>query len=85
MQFISKSNVSRYEDLQLRIPRDEVKEIEKIVLAHLRQIDPGADGIVCGSYRFYPSTHFVTIHRRGKLTSGDVDILIYATDGREMV
>lgn len=32
---------SRYEDFQLRIPREEVQQIERIVLSHLAKIDPG--------------------------------------------
>ena len=31
----------RYEDLQLRIPREEIQEIELIVLSHLKKIDSG--------------------------------------------
>ena len=33
--------VDRYEELQKRIPREEVEAIETFVLDHLKQLDPG--------------------------------------------
>ena len=54
----------RYEDLQVRIPRAEVTEIERTVKHHVHKMVPGAGVQACGSYR------------RGKSSCGDVDILI---------
>jgi len=65
--------LNRFEDLLERMDRDEVRDIEETVKAAVRQIDPGASCVVCGSYR------------RGKPSSGDVDILIYPDDGREHI
>ena len=48
-------------------------DIEQYVLGAVGELDSGAACIVCGSYR------------RGKPSSGDVDILIYPNDGREEV
>jgi hypothetical protein len=33
--------LNRYEELQIRIPREEVQQIESVVLTHLQKIDPG--------------------------------------------
>lgn len=72
-----------YEDLQQRIPRDEVSAIAAAVRSALDRVliaegypnDPGklhalAEARPCGSYR------------RGKTSSGDVDVLICRRDGR---
>lgn len=48
----------------MRIPRPEVEEIEQTVQDHVHTMVPGARVQACGSYR------------RGKTSSGDVDILI---------
>lgn len=64
---LSKSMVvalKHYEDIKLRMPRSEVQEIETFVKKELEKIEPGCKVITSGSYR------------RGKPTSGDVDILI---------
>lgn len=53
-----------FDDLQARIPRAEVHAIELIVTERATKLLPGSVGVCCGSYR------------RGKHTSGDVDILI---------
>jgi hypothetical protein len=34
-------SVFRYEDFQIRIPREEVQQIERVVLTQLQKIDPG--------------------------------------------
>lgn len=47
------------------IPRKEIALIEKFLLKEAHSIDPKLEIIVCGSYR------------RGKKTSGDVDVLMY--------
>ena len=51
----------------------QVEDIYSVVSTAVKEIDPGASCIVCGSYR------------RGKPDSGDIDILIYPDDGREKV
>ncbi|KDO27464.1 hypothetical protein SPRG_07053 [Saprolegnia parasitica CBS 223.65] len=53
-----------YADFLVKIPRAEVEEIQAIVKATVATIHPTAVCVTCGSYR------------RGKLQSGDVDILI---------
>lgn len=59
-----------YEDLQRRIPRAEVKEIEEVVLGVAERVyGPGLRGMACGSYR------------RGKATCGDVDVILTHVDG----
>ena len=58
-----------YDDFLARIPRTEVQEIESIVARVCCAIDPAFSAVACGSYR------------RGKATSGDVDILITHPDG----
>jgi DNA polymerase/3'-5' exonuclease PolX len=56
--------LKHYEDLQLRIPREEVGEIEAEVRRVAHQVMPGCIAMCCGSYR------------RGKSESGDCDVLI---------
>lgn len=51
-----------------RIPYDEVKNMGEYVLSVLQQLDSRTRGAVVGS------------HRRGKATSGDVDVLISGPD-----
>jgi DNA polymerase lambda len=51
--------------------RPEVVEIEKTVVDEIHRILPNATALACGSYR------------RGKLSSGDVDILITDPDSEE--
>jgi DNA polymerase lambda len=53
--------------------RLQVRDIEATVLAAVKALDPGASCVVCGSYR------------RGQPSCGDIDVLIYADDGREDV
>lgn len=58
------------------IPRKEVQDIEKYLIKQAHKIDPLLDLIICGSYR------------RGKKTSGDVDVLIYhpeAVSGKHLI
>jgi len=50
------------------IPRDEVKEIRKILLTELAKLDKKCQGFVCGSFR------------RGRLFSNDVDFLFVHPD-----
>lgn len=58
-----------YDDINSRIPRDEVVEIENYVREAALSIKNGLIVTVCGSYR------------RGKPTCGDVDVLITHPDG----
>lgn len=54
-----------YEDLQLRIPRDEMDAHATLLMAHR---PPALEGIIVGSYR------------RGAANSGDIDMLIRTMD-----
>lgn len=58
-----------YDDINSRIPRSEVVEIENYVREATLCIAKDAEVMVCGSYR------------RGKPTCGDVDVLITHPDG----
>lgn len=63
-----KKKKNRYVDeFKLRIPREEVAEIEAAVRRVAEALDPRLLLMTCGSYR------------RGKPSSGDVDILITHT------
>eukprot|EP01084_Bolivina_argentea_P045893 84471_1 len=53
-----------YDDLLIKIPRTEIICIEKFIVSEINDICVGCKVIICGSYR------------RGKLKSGDIDILI---------
>ena len=57
-----------YEDLQTRIPYEEIKTHEKVLKQQLVHEDPTADITITGSYR------------RRKPTSGDIDVLLKSTD-----
>jgi DNA polymerase/3'-5' exonuclease PolX len=54
-----------YGIVQGEIPRREVSQIEKYLSIEAHKIDPGLEIMICGSYR------------RGKKTSGDIDVLVY--------
>jgi DNA polymerase/3'-5' exonuclease PolX len=54
-----------YEDLQLRIPRDEMDAHAALLMAHR---PPALEGVIVGSYR------------RGAANSGDIDMLIRTMD-----
>eukprot|EP01129_Flabellula_baltica_P008144 TRINITY_DN3207_c0_g1_i1.p1 TRINITY_DN3207_c0_g1~~TRINITY_DN3207_c0_g1_i1.p1 ORF type:complete len:367 (-),score=76.07 TRINITY_DN3207_c0_g1_i1:9-1109(-) len=53
-----------YEDMQLRIPRDEISEIVKVVKEEVKKLDDKIVVKCCGSYR------------RGAATCGDIDLLL---------
>ncbi|KAJ8971997.1 hypothetical protein NQ314_000428 [Rhamnusium bicolor] len=53
-----------FEDFEKKIPRNEVEQIEKIIIKELKDADPDFKITICGSYR------------RGKTESGDIDTLI---------
>nr|XP_033796180.1 DNA polymerase lambda isoform X1 [Geotrypetes seraphini] len=59
-----------YDDFLDRMPREEAAEIEKTVTEMVHSVNPGLLSIACGSFR------------RGKLTCGDVDILVTHPDGK---
>ncbi|EFJ32588.1 hypothetical protein SELMODRAFT_86291 [Selaginella moellendorffii] len=66
---MQRMGVKYYDDINLRIPRDEVADTEKFVRGVVETLAPGAWVNAAGSYR------------RGKPTCGDVDILITHPDG----
>ena len=57
-----------YEDLQQRIPLEEIKTHEKVLKQQLKHDDPTAEITIAGSYR------------RRKPTSGDIDVLLKSKD-----
>ena len=61
--------LNRLDDLQHRIPRDEIAEIFSIIRAEAQDIEPGVEAQVCGSYR------------RGAPSCGDIDILFVPPEG----
>lgn len=60
--------LKHFEDFEKRIPREEMEQLEKFVLAVIKDIDPLYKANVCGSYR------------RGAANSGDIDILLTHPD-----
>ncbi|KAK1948103.1 DNA polymerase lambda [Phytophthora citrophthora] len=60
--------VKLYEDFLTKIPRAEVHQIEKTVVDEVHKMIPNAIALACGSYR------------RGKLSSGDCDVLVTDPD-----
>eukprot|EP00644_Phytophthora_capsici_P000294 jgi/Phyca11/99551/e_gw1.4.557.1 len=60
--------VKHYEDFLTKIPRAEVHQIEKTVVDEVHKMIPNAIALACGSYR------------RGKLSSGDCDVLVTDPD-----
>jgi DNA polymerase IV len=59
-----KIGIEHYDDLQQRIPREEVTALGQYIKDAAAALDPDIEIIIGGSYR------------RGALTSGDIDILI---------
>lgn len=62
--------LKHYNDFLERMPREEAAEIEQTVRVAAQALSPGLLCVACGSYR------------RGKLTCGDVDVLLTHPDGR---
>ncbi|KAG6961044.1 hypothetical protein JG688_00009304 [Phytophthora aleatoria] len=60
--------VKHYEVFLTKIPRAEVHQIEQTVVDEVHKMIPNAIALACGSYR------------RGKLSSGDCDVLITDPD-----
>lgn len=56
--------LKHYEDFQSRIPRAEIAALAKVVRGVANELLPGTEAVVTGSYR------------RGKSSSGDMDILL---------
>ena len=59
-----KIGLKHFEDFELRIPRDEIGEIEIKAKKAIQSLDENYQVTICGSYR------------RGLPTSGDADILL---------
>ncbi|CCM02941.1 uncharacterized protein FIBRA_05056 [Fibroporia radiculosa] len=57
------------EDLSIKIPRAEVEEMNRVVMAELDELEPGCVSTIAGGYR------------RGKPESNDVDIVFTHPDG----
>lgn len=65
-----KIGLEHYDDFLERMTRDEVAEIEKVIVESTHKLLPDTIIETCGSYR------------RGKITCGDVDFLISHPDGK---
>ncbi|KAK4059823.1 hypothetical protein Purlil1_14325 [Purpureocillium lilacinum] len=65
---VQQIGVKFYDELLLKIPRQEVETIAGVILSHARQIDAGFELAIVGGYR------------RGKKQSGDVDVVISHRD-----
>ncbi|XP_019346611.1 DNA polymerase beta isoform X2 [Alligator mississippiensis] len=57
-----------FEDFEKRIPREEMLQMQEIVLIEVKKLDPRYIATVCGSFR------------RGAESSGDMDILLTHPD-----
>ncbi|KAI1230021.1 hypothetical protein IHE44_0010405 [Lamprotornis superbus] len=53
-----------FEDFEKRIPREEMLQMQEIVLKEVKKLDPNYIATVCGSFR------------RGAESSGDMDVLL---------
>ncbi|KAI0865610.1 Nucleotidyltransferase [Xylaria cubensis] len=65
---VQQIGVKYYEELQEKIPRAEVESISKVILEHANKIRAGFQMVIVGGYR------------RGKASSGDVDVLLSHPD-----
>ncbi|KAK0652902.1 hypothetical protein B0T16DRAFT_388080 [Cercophora newfieldiana] len=61
---VQQIGVKYYDEFQLKIPRAEVEAIAGTILSHANKIHPGFQMVIVGGYR------------RGKLESGDVDVVL---------
>ena len=59
-----KMGLKYFDDFNVKIPRSEVQDIEKLVKCEAERVCPGSTVMICGSFR------------RGKVESGDVDVLV---------
>eukprot|EP01034_Spumella_vulgaris_P023242 gene23242-29446_t len=62
--------INHYEDLSVKIPREEVAQIEEVVREFAQRILPGTHSVVCGSYL------------RGLSESSDVDLILTPPQGQ---
>ena len=62
-----------YDDLKQRVPRDEVKRVGELVIDAWTKMDSNNIAEIVGSYR------------RGNDTSGDIDILITNSEGKNTI
>lgn len=46
-----KIGLKHFEDFELRIPREEISQIESLALKNIKQIDEAYQITICGSYR----------------------------------
>lgn len=60
--------IKYFKDLEERIPRKEIEEMEKIIASEIKKISPDLIFNICGSYR------------RGRPTCGDIDVLFTCTN-----
>lgn len=65
---VQQIGVKYYDEFQLKIPRAEVESIANTILAHAHGIRAGFQLVIVGGYR------------RGKLASGDVDVVLSHPD-----
>ncbi|KAI0472169.1 hypothetical protein GGR56DRAFT_110429 [Xylariaceae sp. FL0804] len=65
---VQQIGVKYYDELQEKIPRAEVEQIANTILEHANGIRKGYQMVIVGGYR------------RGKSSSGDVDVIISHTD-----
>lgn len=65
---VQQIGVKYYDEFQLKIPRAEVESISNIILKHANKIHKGFQMVIVGGYR------------RGKLESGDVDVVLSHPD-----
>ncbi|KAI1349528.1 hypothetical protein F5Y01DRAFT_288944 [Xylaria sp. FL0043] len=65
---VQQIGVKYYEELQEKIPRSEVEDIADIILKYANRITKGFQMVIVGGYR------------RGKASSGDVDVILSHPD-----
>lgn len=65
---VQQIGIKYYDELLLKIPRDEVEAIGDTILSHARKIDADYQLTIVGGYR------------RGKTQSGDVDVIVSHPD-----
>lgn len=65
---VQQIGVKYYDEFLIKIPRQEVEEIGRVIHSHARKIDEDIQMAIVGGYR------------RGKLESGDVDVIISHKD-----
>jgi len=65
---VQKLGITYYEDLQEKLPRKEIQVFEKELKSIVKSVDKKLGFEIMGSYR------------RGKLKSGDIDLLLYHSD-----